>query len=226
MRNNWCGTSNVVKTLGPSKKVYTSSLGWERAALPSQPASGCGQAAEFIYGKQKRPPGRASPKRASGFLVRRRLCQRVAGGLWSPRIHRTAYRELIAPLSITHATTRSVAWRHPLCISTGFPPVKPKLRPELLLPTSLVHAFHTPSHSFVLGHLRRTSEGVHIVGEVPKLLILEREEVCGHGRPIEPGEDTSEDVARRRSALERSAGEVGRLHRKVWCRGAAKGTHL
>ncbi len=32
VRNNWCGTSNVVKTLGPSKKVYTPSLGRERAA--------------------------------------------------------------------------------------------------------------------------------------------------------------------------------------------------
>ncbi len=41
----------------------------------------------------------------------------------------------------------------------------------------MVHAFHMPSHSFVLGHLRQTSEGVHIVGEVPKLLIFKNEVV-------------------------------------------------
>jgi len=32
VRNSWCGTSNVVKTLGPRTEAHTPSLGRERAA--------------------------------------------------------------------------------------------------------------------------------------------------------------------------------------------------
>jgi hypothetical protein len=168
--NSLCG--NVVKTLGPSKKVYTSSLGWERAALPSLPASGCGQAAEFIYGKQKRPPGSAPPGRASESLVRRRICQRGAGGLWSPRVHRTAYWELIAPLidyRSDNAKRRLASSplypnRPPPCqAQTATPTIAPGYQNQTL-PTSLVHVLYMPPHPFVLGHPRRVTKGVYIVG--------------------------------------------------------------
>ncbi len=109
--------------------------------------------------------------------MRRRLCQRVAGRLCSPRVHHTAYRELIAPLidyprdnaKRRLASTSLYLNRAPPCqAQTATPTIAPGYQNQTL-PTSLMHAFHMPSHSFVLGHLGRTSEGVHIVGEVPKL---------------------------------------------------------
>ncbi len=60
---------------------------------------------------QKRPPGHTRPGRTSECLVRRRLCRRVAPGLWSPRFHCTAFWEaaLSPHPSGPHPTTRRVA---------------------------------------------------------------------------------------------------------------------
>ncbi|MCZ6563674.1 MAG: hypothetical protein O6948_12255 [Deltaproteobacteria bacterium] len=76
-----------------------------------------------------------------------------------------------------------------------------------------------PSPHVRLRSLVGDTKRVHVVGEVPQLIILEGEVVRWHRGPIEPGENTPEDVARDRPTLERSLGKVGRFHRKVTRRG-------
>ncbi|MCZ6906761.1 MAG: hypothetical protein O7G28_05710 [Deltaproteobacteria bacterium] len=84
-----------------------------------------------------------------------------------------------------------------------------------ILPAALlIPTLHLPAHTFVFGHLWGTTKRVHVAGEVSQLIILEGEVVRWHRGPIEPGEDTPEDVARDRPTLEWSLGKVGRFHRK------------
>src|SRR3990172_5588882 len=84
----------------------------------------------------------------------------------------------------------------------------------------LVPSLYLPARTFVIGHLGRPAQGDNIVRQVPQLLVLEDEVVRGHRGVVESSQDAAENVAWGRPALERSPGEVSRLHRQVARRGS------